>query len=611
MNQAPTYSSGIRRFGWTLLIVILSTALSILCGWLADQYLGERIAIFGSFFGFVRAYNPGIAFSIAFPPLIQHLSVGIAFIAVLGIAVTLIARSEQRRLSILGFGFVIGGGFANIIDRIPDGFVTDFIQIGNYPIFNVSDIFITIGATLVILQTMMQHKKHAQTFSPGLVDLLKVIIRARKLKRRETWTHKQIESHQQNELKKLREFAYTNSPFYKKFHKGLENRPLHELPILTKKELMASWDDIVTDRSLRLKDIDHFLNNVTGLESYKGKYFAFATGGTTGVKGITVFSKDEFLSFFSLTARASGWTGIHLPFGQRPRMAVVQSHLPWHVAGAAGFLKLPFIRTLVLDTTDPLEKLVRELNKFQPHVFGGYASNVHLLALEQIAGRLKIAPQMVITTAETLKKEARKAVKMAWGVEPFEAYGATETAEAASECQEHRGFHIYEDVIILEVVDNNNKPVPPGKYGNKVLVTILWNRTLPLIRYEISDHVKLAKKPCPCGRPFQLIAEVQGREEQVMYLSGKAGGKVRIEPDIFFDSMVMLPIDGWQVEQENKDTITFLILGPHPEFQEAKFLKKMAGEFMKRGAKQPTLKVEYITELRRTKVGKLVTIRAL
>lgn len=230
--------------------------------------------------------------------------------------------------------------------------------------------------------------KKPPKYSPGLFGLLKIALRAKKLKRHEKWTREQIKVHQQSELKKLREFAYTNSSFYKRFHKGFEDKPLHELPILTKKELMANWDDLVTDRSLNLKDVDNFLNNVTGLEAYKGKYFAFATGGTTGVKGISVLSKDEFLHFFSLTARASGWTGMHLPFGERPRMATVQSHLPWHVAGAAGFIKLPVVKVLALDTVEPLEQLVSKLNKYQPHLFGGYASNVHLLALEQIAGRL-------------------------------------------------------------------------------------------------------------------------------------------------------------------------------------------------------------------------------
>jgi phenylacetate-CoA ligase len=451
----------------------------------------------------------------------------------------------------------------------------------------------------------------APSFSPGLLDMLKIAWRAKALGRHERWTRDRMMAYQAKELSALREYAYENSPFYRSFHSGLEHCPLYQLPVLTKQQLMVSWNDVVTDRSLKLEDIERFLSGVTGLETYQDKYFAFATGGTTGVKGITVFSMDEFLNFFSLTARASGWTGTRLPLLERPRMAVVQSHLPWHAAGAAAFIKLPIVKTLVLDTVEPVERLVAKLNGFQPHVFGGYAGNVHLLAIEQLAGRLQITPRLVMSTAETLKKEARKAIAAAWGVQPFEAYGTTETAEAASECQEHRGLHIYEDAVILEVVDKENQPVPHGASGDKVLATVLWNRTLPLIRYEISDHVQLSVEPCPCGRPFQLIHEVQGREEQVIHLPGQSGQHVRIEPDLFFNSLVLLPVDGWQVVQEREDAITFLIQGPHADFGEAAFLQRMIKELVNRGAKPPILKVEYITEPRRTKIGKLITIEAL
>ena len=442
-------------------------------------------------------------------------------------------------------------------------------------------------------------------------DILAMIPHARALRKREKWTRDQIELHQKRELARLREFAYARSPFYQRLHAGLEGRPLHELPVLTKQELMRSWDDIVTDRSLRLQDIQRFLERVQGLEPYRDTHFAFATGGTTGVKSVTVYSKKEFRFFFALTSRTTRWAGMRLTLRERPRMATVQSLKPWHVAGAASFLSIPLLRTLSLDTTEPLPQLVRKLNDFRPHVLAGFAGNIHLLAQEQAAGRLRIAPGTVLTTAETLKKEARKDIKAAWGVEPFEAYGATETAEAASECAEHRGLHIYEDVVILEVVDEANRPVPPGTFGKKVLVTVLWNYTLPLIRYEISDHVKLAPEPCPCGRSFQLIEEVEGREEQVMFLDGESGGDVRIEPDLFFDHMVLLPIDGWQVVQDRRDAITFLVLGPHAEFKGADLIERIGEEMEKLGAKRPALRVEVVEELRQTGLGKMITIQAL
>lgn len=452
----------------------------------------------------------------------------------------------------------------------------------------------------------------APIYRLNLFRTIALVLQARVLRKRETWSREQIERHQERELARLRQFASVHSPFYQRFHKGFEDRPLGELPILTKKELMRSWNDIVTDRSLRLEDIQRFLESVRGLEAYRNTHYAFATGGTTGVKGITVYSRKEFLTFFALTSRTTRWAGMRFPLRERPRMSTVQSLLPWHVAGAASFIRLPLVKTLPLDTpSNPCRSWLRKLNDFRPHVLAGFAGNIHLLAQEQMAGRLRIAPSVVLSTAETLKKEARMEIEEAWGTKPFEAYGATETAEAASECQEHRGLHIHEDLVILEIVDEGNKPVPPGRFGKKVLATVLWNYTLPLIRYELSDHLKLATRPCACGRAFQLIEEVEGREEQVIFLEGRSGGEVRIEPDLFFDEMVLLPIDGWQVVQERKDAITLLALRPHAGFKEAEFLERIGSEIEKRGAKRPELKVESIHELHRTELGKLITIQAL
>jgi hypothetical protein len=58
--------------------------------------------------------------------------------------------------------------------------------------------------------------------------------------------------------------------------------------------------------------------------------------------------------------------------------------------------------------------------------------------------------------------------------------------------------------------------MPPGVYGDKLLVTSLFNRTQPLIRYELSDSVRLSPVSCPCGRPFALIDDIQGRMEEVL-----------------------------------------------------------------------------------------------
>ena len=106
------------------------------------------------------------------------------------------------------------------------------------------------------------------------------------------------------------------------------------------------------------------------------------------------------------------------------------------------------------------------------------------------------------------------------------AYGSTEANLIGVECPWATGLHVFEDLLALEVVDEHNRPVPPGVAGHKLLVTTLFNRTLPFIRYELSDLVTVADGPCPCGRPHLRLASVQGRREDVLSLPARNGGRV-------------------------------------------------------------------------------------
>src|SRR5436190_24310157 len=85
-------------------------------------------------------------------------------------------------------------------------------------------------------------------------------------------------------------------------------------------------------------------------------------------------------------------------------------------------------------------------------------------------------------------------------------------------CPQGQGMHVQMDWAILEVVDRQNQPVPPGRPGEKVLLTNLYNSVQPFLRYEISDVVTLSPDPCPCGSPLPLILRVEGRTDEVVWI---------------------------------------------------------------------------------------------
>jgi phenylacetate-CoA ligase len=161
--------------------------------------------------------------------------------------------------------------------------------------------------------------------------------------------------------------------------------------------------------------------------------------------------------------RSFDWAGVGAGITRRTRMAVVSSTTPWHQSARVGAsVHSPWVPTLRIDSGDPLESIVERLNGFRPRVLVAYASMAHLLAEEQLAGRLRISPDFVFGSSEVFTEQARRRVEEAWEKKPFEVYAATEPAGIASECEQHRGMHLFEDLVMTEVVDGKNRPVPPS-----------------------------------------------------------------------------------------------------------------------------------------------------
>ena len=132
--------------------IFLSFLLSMCAKWLADAYLHAFVPVFGNFAGLHYVTNPGIAFSITFPPVVQSALI-LAALVILSIVAF---RTAKTQWSKVGFGMIIGGALGNLADRLLDGVVTDFFRVGTFPVFNVADSFITVGVAVLLLEAFMQ-----------------------------------------------------------------------------------------------------------------------------------------------------------------------------------------------------------------------------------------------------------------------------------------------------------------------------------------------------------------------------------------------------------------------------------------------------------------------
>jgi phenylacetate-coenzyme A ligase PaaK-like adenylate-forming protein len=184
-----------------------------------------------------------------------------------------------------------------------------------------------------------------------------------------------------------------------------------------------------------------------------------------------------------------------------------------------------------------------------------------LLAEEQLEGRLSIAPRWIVSAGEVLAGDVARRTAEAWGIEPLQVYASTEALIIASEPPERGCLDVCEDLVILEVVDECNRPVAPGVPGFKVLLTSLVNRALPLIRYELADTVTLAPGPHPEGRPYLQIERVDGRNDDVLRLPAAAGGEALVLPYRLRAAFTQLPdVIQYQLVHEPRRLAVLVVL---------------------------------------------------
>src|SRR6266704_6542491 len=193
--------------------------------------------------------------------------------------------------------------------------------------------------------------------------VLSVLAEMWRYRQRDHWTRQQLESYQADALRGLRDYAYTHSPFYQRFHQGLTDAPLQELPVLTKATLMEHFDELVTDRAIRLEEVKTHMRDLTGDERFLGHYRVNATSGSSGHPGIFLFNRAEWITVLASFAHAREWGGVKLDLTRRVKTATVASTSAFHMStcvnATAHSWWMPEIR---LAASEPLESIVERLN---------------------------------------------------------------------------------------------------------------------------------------------------------------------------------------------------------------------------------------------------------
>src|SRR5262245_29471716 len=339
---------------------------------------------------------------------------------------------------------------------------------------------------------------------------------------RDRWSRERLLEHQRDALAALLHDAAERSPYYSDLlgpPARAETLALEDVPILTKPALMEHWDAVVSDPRLRLAEVEK--------GCVPDGYRVYSTSGSTGFRGLFVSSERDFATWVAVWLRGLARIGV------TPESRIVGIGAP-----SALHISKQLATAIVgertgapeLSVVTPLDELVAALNTAGPDTVVTYSSIAGLLADEQLEGRLRIGPERVVVTSEVVTPEVRRRIAAAWGAGPIEVYATTEAPMIASGALEHRGLHVADDYVIVEVADEENRPVPAGEAGARLLLTNLVNRAQPLIRYELSDAVALDPEPDPTGRPYTRIASIDGRSDDVLRMPGRGGREVAVHP---------------------------------------------------------------------------------
>lgn len=333
--------------------------------------------------------------------------------------------------------------------------------------------------------------------------------------------------------------ARLGSPFYARHLHGLsDTTPLPDLPPVTRRALMADFDEWAIDRAVTRRAVDAFLTDPQRLgRPFLGRYAAWTSSGSTGEMGIYLHDEQALAVYDALELvrfRGLGplqWPGAACLAGERYALITATGgHFAAHATAARLANLNPWLadHLRVFTIMQPLPDLVAALRRYEPSLLATYPTVAEMLADERAAGRLPLRLRELWCGGEHLSPALRAHLEHCFGCRVREAYGASEFLPIAWDCGQG-ALHVNSDWVLVEPVDARGQPAAPGRPSYTTLITNLANRVQPLIRYDIGDRVTPLRAPCPCGSPFPAI-HVEGRCNDTLALRDARGHTVHVPP---------------------------------------------------------------------------------
>lgn len=333
----------------------------------------------------------------------------------------------------------------------------------------------------------------------------------------------------QNErLHELVDYARENSPYLGELYKDIpDDYTLEDLPVLDKRDGLAHYNEWVTDPDLKLDEVRKYLaRDPSDSSLLKGKYTALQTSGSTGdpLPMVRDMHRNQIHTQLLIQRLMSPVPPGYYDHSKHKMAFIV--HLSTSASSYGSYLKTKARRPgfedniTAISILDSADRMVEKLNAFQPEILVAYPPSLVMLAEEKEKGNLKINLGLIVSSAELLTEENYYRIHDVFKCPVLNNYCMTEGGEIAM-TRDCPHLHINEDWVIVEPVDENREPMKDkDEFSAGILVTDLSNFVQPIIRYYVSDSVRILDKEFECcSLP---VMEIRGRTWESFTIGGKS-----------------------------------------------------------------------------------------
>jgi putative adenylate-forming enzyme len=426
--------------------------------------------------------------------------------------------------------------------------------------------------------------------------------------RRLRWSVEQLRQERDARLRKLVSVAKQRSAWHRRRladvdERTIDEQRLRELPVMRKEEMMEHFDEIVTDPRVTLAAADAHIASLSSDAYFAGELHVVASGGSSGVRGVVVWGWDAWAAVQLALLRQQLTDRLADPeLAAQPvvGMVVAANNATHFTSALAQTFATEAVQMHRFPIGLPLDEIVTSLNRVDGDGLATYPSMLATLLSEARAGRLRIRPRRIVTMAEPLPEDVREAAEETWQAPVANMWGISEAGIAALGCFKGAGMHLADDLIIVEPVDADGRPVPAGVASDAVYVTNLLNTVQPIIRYEITDQVTFLEAPCPCGSEHRRIADIQGRRDDTFTYPGGTA----VNPHIFRSALAReAGVCEYQVRQT--DTGAEILLRAIGPVDEPLLRARLQDALRAQGVHEPLIETRLVDELKRLDTGKL------